>query len=514
MRNKILLPACGAIVKLIYVPVLCFGQLMTNNNVAITINGGQLTVNGDILNNPGTTINNSGLVQLTGNWINNSGNNCFGTSAGTVYLIGANQTIGGTNSTVFNNLSTMGSGTKTLLVNTTVGGGNATPSGSLICYSSVLDLNGKTVFITNPSPSGIGLVAGSILSERPDNSSKVDWNMQNFTGSHFIPFSNANGTPILFTYDLVSGTHGHVVISTYATNSLNVPYPVAPNSVTSLSTLGDGTPSKMVHRFWEVDVENPGVQSALLLRFDTVTEAAAGSGYLNAQRWDNTSSWEYPSAGQLQLSSNTLLVVNNFKYGTFGVAKGASPLPMTLISFDAKMNSSKQVDVSWVTASEINNDYFTVQRSSDAYTFESIATVDGAGNSTATLNYYYMDKNPMRGVSYYRLKQTDYDGTTSYSEIAAVNNAGMGANDVTIFPNPVKDYALISVRSTIKDSGEIVFELYDMTGKLVMRKKLSEMNSLGENIFRFEKENLLPGAYFYRTTLDAETSGEGRMVIQ
>src|SRR5690349_7452974 len=158
MRKKILLTACGAIVKLIYLPVFCFGQLMTNNGVAITINAAQITMNGDLQNNAGTTIDNSGTINLTGNWINNAGNNCFGTSAGTVILSGANQNIGGGNSTVFNNLSTQGSGTKTLLVNTTVGGGNASPAGSLSLNTAVLDLNGKTLLISNPAGGGISSV--------------------------------------------------------------------------------------------------------------------------------------------------------------------------------------------------------------------------------------------------------------------------------------------------------------------------------------------------------------------
>jgi len=113
---------------------------------------------------------------------------------------------------------------------------------------------------------------------------------------------------------------------------------------------------------------------------------------------------------------------------------------MTLISFDAKMNSLKQVEVSWVTASEINNDYFNIQHSIDAHTFESIASVDGAGNSTVTLNYSYLDKNPLSGVSYYRLKQTDYDGTSAYSDVIAIQYQ---TASVAVFPNPVVDEVLV-----------------------------------------------------------------------
>ena len=105
MRKKILLITFGTIMKLVAVPLTSFAQLLTNSNVAITTTAGtQITVKGDIANLPGTTIDNSGIIDLSGDWINSSGNNCFGTSTGTVIFNGANQTIGGTSPTVFNNL--------------------------------------------------------------------------------------------------------------------------------------------------------------------------------------------------------------------------------------------------------------------------------------------------------------------------------------------------------------------------------------------------------------------------
>ncbi len=178
MKKKLLLIKAGTIMKMISIPLSCSAQLMTNNTVAITITGGaQLTVKGDIQNNAGTTIGNSGTIDLNGNWINNSGSSVFGTSAGTVLMNGANQNIDGSNSTVFNNLTIQGSGTKTLLLTTTTGGAYVTPAGTLAMESSVLDLNSNTLFITNPNSSGITSLAGSIKSEMVNNSSKVDWDI-------------------------------------------------------------------------------------------------------------------------------------------------------------------------------------------------------------------------------------------------------------------------------------------------------------------------------------------------
>ena len=85
-----------------------------------------------------------------------------------------------------------------------------------------------------------------------------------------------------------------------------------------------------------------------------------------------------------------------------------APLPIELISFEATPNGD-DVDVSWATASEINNDYFEVLRSSNGNEFESIVTIDGAGNSNEILNYEFEDDNPYPGVSYYKLKQIDFE---------------------------------------------------------------------------------------------------------
>jgi hypothetical protein len=515
MRKKIFLFSVGLILKLVYVPLLCFPQLMTNANVAITMTSGvQLTVKGDIVNQAGTTINNSGTIDFTGNWTNNSGNNCFGTSTGTATMNGANQNIGGSNSTVFNNLNIQGSGTKTLLINTSVGGGNATPAGVLSLTAGVINLNSKTLFVTNPNTTAVTSAAGSILSEMQDNSSKVDWNIQNSAGLHTIPFSNNSGTSIPFTYNQTSGTAGHAVVSTYAANAANAPYPSAPNSVVSISTLGDGITSYMVHRYWEVDVDDTSAVSAFTFTFDPATEAPLVSGTMYAQQWNDTSIWNIPVPTQSNPTSYSVLLMNNRQYGTYGIASGASPLPMTLIRFTAKLNSSKQVDINWTTASEVNNDYFSVQRSSNGFDFETISKTEGAGNSTTMLHYYSVDKKPLHGISYYRLMQTDFDGTNTFSQIVPVNNSSSYNEDVIIYPNPVTEYALIALNSTVANASTISFELFDMLGKKIIGSKLSELTSISDNVFRLDRNNLAQGTYFYRLTSDNDRMWEGKLIVE
>lgn len=99
----------------------------------------------------------------------------------------------------------------------------------------------------------------------------------------------------------------------------------------------------------------------------------------------------------------------------------SSPLPVELISFDATVvDEQKSVVLEWETASESNNDYFTIERSVDGYNWESITSVNGMGNSSVTTRYAYKDRQPMKGVSYYRLKQTDFNGDSEFFDIRSV----------------------------------------------------------------------------------------------
>lgn len=132
--------------------------------------------------------------------------------------------------------------------------------------------------------------------------------------------------------------------------------------------------------------------------------------------------------------SNTHIPNNSTYFITIGSMSVITTLPIELTKFDAELNSKRTVDVSWTTETEINNDYFIVEKSIDLQTWEKIAEVNGAGNSSQTINYYTEDKTPIIGMNYYRLKQVDYDGQISISDIRAVNLEIM--ESVSIYPNP------------------------------------------------------------------------------
>jgi hypothetical protein len=140
------------------------------------------------------------------------------------------------------------------------------------------------------------------------------------------------------------------------------------------------------------------------------------------------------------------------------------PLPITLLNFTAVPNG-QVVDLSWTTASEINNDYFTIERSVDAVNFSSVLVREGAGNSSVVLTYTDVDAMPLMGLSYYRLKQTDFNGDFSYSDIVPVYFGGIQQTAANAWVNAELD---IVVELRAKESGKANIQVFDLAGKLLI----------------------------------------------
>lgn len=122
-----------------------------------------------------------------------------------------------------------------------------------------------------------------------------------------------------------------------------------------------------------------------------------------------------------QSNNNSLGSDPSFAVDDVSITATLTPAPIELLSFTANYDGKNKVDFKWVTASESNNDFFTIEQSVDGWDFSEIAKIKGAGNSSHLIEYDSEDNNPTNGISYYRLKQTDYDGQYEYSKIVAVS---------------------------------------------------------------------------------------------
>ena len=158
------------------------------------------------------------------------------------------------------------------------------------------------------------------------------------------------------------------------------------------------------------------------------------------------------------------------------------PLPIELISFEAACNTGN-VYLSWATASEINNDYFTIERSKDGTNWKIAGTVNGAGNSSVMLNYSFTDVEPYNEVSYYRLKQTDFDGKVKYFNLVSIICDSF--TEMTIYPNP--NTGIFIIEGAEQNSNVIIT---DMLGQITLRTKF-----FGEKT-EIDLSNYSNGIYF------------------
>lgn len=174
-----------------------------------------------------------------------------------------------------------------------------------------------------------------------------------------------------------------------------------------------------------------------------------------------------------------------------------SALPIELLNFNASPINNEIVQLQWQTASENNNDYFTIERSKNGTTWEELALVDGAGNSSSLLSYSTSDTRPYIGISYYRLKQTDFDGQFEYSEIRSINIERLENSQIEMYPNPFKNQITILANST--ELAEIT--IYNALGQDVTLLALKIEQFSGKLVL--DVSSLSSGIYYVKTKTTA-----------
>lgn len=219
-----------------------------------------------------------------------------------------------------------------------------------------------------------------------------------------------------------------------------------------------------------------------------------------------------------QLSNGSVL---NGKYVTIGLSQNGehwlhgnngnnSPLPVKLVSFTATANdAADKVETRWTTSLEINSDYFGVERSADGINFNEVGRVAAAGNNTGNIDYRFDDTKPFAGLSYYRLRQVDLDGSYEYSNIVSVT---MGhQNYVQIYPNPTNSELNIDVANP---SDKILLTVYNISGQEVFAKTFGSMAvNKTEHITLNIKNELAAGMYMVKVSTNG-ISFNSKLVIE
>jgi hypothetical protein len=177
-------------------------------------------------------------------------------------------------------------------------------------------------------------------------------------------------------------------------------------------------------------------------------------------------------------------------------------LPIQLLSFTAS-GENGSIHLLWSTASEIDNNYFSIERSQDAISFEEILRMTGAGNSNTTLYYSAIDYDPYNGTAYYRLKQTDFDGKYTYSNIVAVDFEK--SFTFSIYPNPFIATSLITIKCVYETKNAKLW-VYNTFGEIMTNIPLTGPLTILKTV------NLPSGIYFYRLIDNDKIIQSGKLV--
>lgn len=341
--------------------------------------------------------------------------------------------------------------------------------------------NAAYVVIDNPNPNAITILGTSanIISE--NELDVIKWNIGATTGAYTIPWTTRTtltNIPLTVNKNTAGVGAGYLILSTYETSTdMNTPWPSDVTNMYSNVVGGDGS-LYVVDRFWRIDANSYATKPDVVLDFtydDAANEIAVTNtiieANLQAQRFNTVSGgWDGLLYGTGNPIPNTVtganIVAADF-YMSWTLTDLSAPLPVELIYFNAACEDDK-ILLTWSTATETDNDYFTVEKSLDGTYFTAIAEVNGAGNSNTVQNYSAYDYEPSQQLAYYRLKQTDYDGKYEYSDLVNIQcNQGAGVT-FTVYPNPSLSASDVYVSfKGLEGQEEVLLVLRDVLGRVV-----------------------------------------------
>jgi|GEM_PF-2030426 len=414
--------------------------LATNLTVKGSITIGNLTT----LNNRWGTLAQTYNITLSGDWINNG--TFLNNGVRTVTFNGSSaQNITGTSSTTFNSLTINNSSGVTLQMPATVNANLSLSNGYL--YTSATNL------LSMSAGSAVTAVSNSSFVYGPVSKTGTT----NFT---FPVGKDLEYRPI----GISSLTASETFTAEYFHTDPSILYPIALMDPTI--THIDGC------EYWTL--ERAGSANAIVtLSWDTYSCGVTSLPDLTIARYDSgLTMWKDEGNGGTTGTTSTGTIASAALVNTFGpftlastISGGVNPLPVELLDFSASYNGS-DVDLKWSTASELNNDHFTIERSANGSSFYELSVIRGAGNSTQTLSYATVDKEPLSGISYYRLKQVDFNGDYSYSNIASVNISASDPGSITIS----EANNLLNLQLSCSSNCMVNIAVYDLNGKKVFEQ--------------------------------------------
>jgi autotransporter-associated beta strand protein len=379
-------------------------KTLTISQGSFTSTSGNLNLAGNFTNsdtfihNNGTVIFNAGIAQtLNGNSLNDFYNVELANTSGNI-ASNSNINVINTLTLTSGKLSMQG---YTLTMGTTVSNGTII-GGSSSCYIVAYDNNGTIGYVKHL----INSAAGS---------------------SYFYPIGD-NSSYVPLTFTLTSATLSNAYLKIFTK-------PVKIDNLNSLLT-------NYVNRQWNVS-EFGFTSPVYTISYKYVDSDIIGSETAFLPIKKSGSTWYIPSGstfltgteqgtGTLNASSNLLTWTNLTTFSLFGAAGDqAVLLPIDLLNFNGEISTSANL-LTWSTLSEINNDYFTIEKTIDGILFEIVGIVNGSGNSNEFNEYQLLDNSAREVINYYKLSQTDFDGKTKSFDMIAIDNSKKGDKEYNL----------------------------------------------------------------------------------
>jgi len=415
----------------------------------------------------GIVVSSGVLVNLSQNKIYNLSSSSAGINTGSVNGILVSGSVASMVTNISNNLigdlsATAASGTNLIMGVALTSGGAA----------SNINLYYNTIFLSAPTTTGANLGTSGVFHEASATATTARLDMRN---NIIVNTSEFKGTGTAVAFRRSAGSAGRLA-NYAATSNNNLFFAGTPGA--SRLIYDDGADRAQTLAAYRAGVFTAGTIAprdtvSVSENPDWISTVGSDANYLNINPGDT----QIESRGA-NIAGITTDFTGNIRQGNPGyIGTGTSPdigaweieanfvLPIELLYFYAEPDFNL-VELNWATASETNNEYFIIERSIDIKTWNIIQIVNGAGNSSHTIKYTANDYNPLNGISYYRLKQTDFDGQYSYSPIRAVRFTGAN-NIIRIYPNPANDILYINTNETsfrvyvINTLGQILLKSYN-----------------------------------------------------
>src|SRR5690606_34670389 len=380
--------------------------------------------------------------------------------------------------------------------------------------------NNAYLVIDNGAANAVTLLGtgGNILSE--SETDLVKWNVGNAIGLYLVPFTNTNGVkvPVDINITTAGSAGGSLLLSTYRTTNMNTPWPAVAPAVTNMCSpvIQADASLYVVDRFWRIDGNSYATKPAATLSFgyDFANEAGGANtineANLQAQRFNPTQGsgvptcpfpapppgpgghWEGLLFGTVNTTTdrvNNAVISSADFFKDWILVDNSTPLPVTLLNFEVDCENGFTV-LNWSTASEINNDYFVIEKSTDAINLSPIATVQGNGNSNTVLSYTYTDETPNYAITYYRLKQVDFDGKFEYFNVVVSTctaDENFNVNQLQLNDN------VFGFTINTSSSEKLTVYLYDYRGRIISQETI--VVNKGNNPISLSKPHLSDGIY-------------------